>query len=118
MKLNAAKLRNTKPKDKDYKLFDGEGLFLLVKKSGKMSWRLKYYFQGSEKLLTIGPYPVVSLQDARDEKLKAKKLIHDGIDPVAHRNEANDQAIKNAENTFQIIAYEWYENRKHMWKPR
>ncbi|PCI57113.1 MAG: integrase [Alphaproteobacteria bacterium] len=118
MKLSAIQVKNAKPKDRDYKLFDGEGLFLLVKKSGKKSWRLKYYFLGAEKLIVIGPYPIVSLQEARDARLKARKLIHGGIDPVAHRIETKDHAIRNADNTFQAIAYEWYENRKDMWTPR
>ncbi|WP_407896669.1 Arm DNA-binding domain-containing protein [Ferrigenium sp. UT5] len=51
--------------DKDYKLTDGEGLYLLVKANGTRSWRMKYRIGGKEKCLTIGLYPLRSLKDAR-----------------------------------------------------
>jgi Arm DNA-binding domain len=44
--INAAK-----PREKPYKLSDGGGLYLLVNPQGSMYWRLKYYFEGREKLL-------------------------------------------------------------------
>ena len=118
MRLSAIQIKTAKPKEKDYKLFDGEGLFLLVKKSGKKHWRLKYRFLGKEKLLAIGPYPVISLQDAREARLEAKKLLSKGIDPVAHKKDTKEAALRNVENSFHSIALEWYENRKHLWKPR
>lgn len=118
MKLKATQIKAAKPKEKDYKLFDGEGLFLLVQKNGSRHWRMKYRFLKKEKLLAIGPYPMVSLQEAREAKLKARKLLADGIDPVAHKGETRDEAIRNSKNTFQSIAMEWYENRKDIWKKR
>jgi integrase len=118
MKLSAIQVKQAKSQEKDYKLFDGEGLFLLVKKNGNKHWRLKYRFLGTEKLLAIGPYPLLSLQEAREAKKKAKKLLAGGIDPVAHKKGSKEDAIRNVQNTFQAIAMEWYENRKHMWKPR
>lgn len=118
MKLTALQVKNAKPKDKDYKLFDGEGLFLLIKKTGKKHWRLKYRFLGKEKLLALGLYPLLSLQEAREAKLEAKKLIAGGTDPVAHKSSNKQEAIRNVENTFQAIALEWYDNRKDIWKPR
>ena len=118
MKLNARKVETAKPEEKDYKLFDGEGLFLLVKKNGNKHWRLKYRFLGKEKLLALGPYPLLSLQDARETKLDAKRLIAGGIDPVAHKKSNKEDAVRNVQNTFQAIALEWHENRKDIWKPR
>lgn len=118
MKLNARKVETAKPEEKDYKLFDEEGLFLLVKKNGNKHWRLKYRFLGKEKLLALGPYPLLSLQDAREAKLDAKRLIAGGIDPVVHKKSNKEDAARNVQNTFQAIALEWYENRKDIWKPR
>ena len=68
--LTATEVKNSKPNGKQYKLFDGQGLFLLVKTSGSKGWRLKYRFAGKEKLISLGPYPTVGLADAR------KKLIY------------------------------------------
>ncbi|MDR1686636.1 MAG: Arm DNA-binding domain-containing protein, partial [Desulfovibrio sp.] len=65
MSLIDTALRVVKPTDKQQKLFDGGGLFLLVAPSGTKSWRLKYRFQGKEKLITLGLYPVISLKEAR-----------------------------------------------------
>ena len=118
MKLTAIQVKNAKPQEKDYKLFDGEGLFLLVKKNGNKHWRLKYRFLGREKLLALGAYPLLSLQDAREAKLQAKRLIAGGTDPVAHKKSNKEDAVRNVQNTFQAIALEWYENRKDIWKPR
>ncbi|MCP3679185.1 MAG: DUF4102 domain-containing protein [Gammaproteobacteria bacterium] len=62
MKLNNSLIRNAKPDGaKTIKLFDGEGLFLQVTPNGKKGWRLKYRYNGKEKLLSLGVYPTVSL---------------------------------------------------------
>ena len=57
MPLTDVKARNLKPKDKDYKIADEKGLFLLVKKNGSKYWWLKYRINGSEKLLALVVYP-------------------------------------------------------------
>ncbi|MGC4125501.1 Arm DNA-binding domain-containing protein, partial [Enterobacter sp.] len=61
MALTARQIETAKPRDKDYKLTDGQGLYLLVKKSGAKYWNLKYRFVGKEKKLSIGVYPIVTL---------------------------------------------------------
>ena len=57
MPLTDTPLRAVKPLDKPQKLFDGNGLFLFISPHGTKSWRVKYHFQGREKLLTLGTYP-------------------------------------------------------------
>jgi Arm DNA-binding domain len=64
-KLTNAALRAAKPTEKPYKLTDGGGLYLLINPSGALWWRLKYRFEGREKLLSLGVHPHVSLQRAR-----------------------------------------------------
>lgn len=64
MKLTDVKIKQSKAKEKDYKLSDGRGLFLLVAKTGSKYWRMKYRFAGKEKLLSIGVYPEISLKKA------------------------------------------------------
>lgn len=118
MKLTALQIKNAKPKEKDYKLFDGGGLYLLVKKKGNMHWRLKYRYGGTEKLLAIGPYPLITLQEAREARDDAKRLLMNNVDPSAYKQKNKEEVVRNVQNTFQAIALEWYENRKHIWKPR
>ena len=65
MSLTDRKVKQAKPKPKDYKLADEKGLYLLVKVNGSKYWRLKYRYSGKEKLLALGVYSDVSLKDAR-----------------------------------------------------
>jgi integrase len=85
MSLTVAKIDAAKPKPNDYKLFDGDGLFLLVTKKGHKWWRFKYRFAGREKLLSLGTYPEVSLPDARIARGDARKLVATGTDPSSVR---------------------------------
>ena len=65
MALTDPKIKQAKPKDKDYKLSDSKGLYLLVSKTGAKYWRLKYRFLRKEKVLALGVYPTVTLKQAR-----------------------------------------------------
>ncbi len=115
--LSDAKARNSKPKEKPYKLADGEGLFLLVMPSGSKYWRLKYFFGGKEKVLALGVYPETSVTDARERRAQAKKTLASGKDPGEAKKEAKRQSSISSGNTFEIVAREWFENRKHEWAP-
>ena len=72
MPLSDTKIRNAKPLDKPYKLSDGEGLFVQVTPNGSRLWRLKYRFEGKEKLLALGSYPEVGLAEARKRRIPAQ----------------------------------------------
>ncbi len=63
MKLTNIKIKNSKPKDKAYKLMDGAGLYLLINKTGGKYWRYNYRFMGKHKTLSIGVYPDISLKE-------------------------------------------------------
>lgn len=84
MRLTNTKVKRTKPADKPFKLFDGEGLFLLVTPAGSKWWRMKYRFGGKEKQAALGVYPGVSLSDARSKLKSLRSLLADGIDPGEH----------------------------------
>src|ERR1019366_3309929 len=91
-----------KPREMPYKLGDGRGLYLLVNPNGSFWWRLNQ-FEGREKLLSLGVYPHVSMQQARALRDEAKKAIAKGVDPSAKR-----QAEKSSTaNTFEAVAREW-----------
>lgn len=57
MPLTDAKVRSAKPIDRPYKLYDMNGLFILVNPNGGKHWRMKYHYLGKEKLCTLGVYP-------------------------------------------------------------
>ena len=81
-KLSELAVRQAKPSKKQRKLFDGDGLFLLVHPNGSKYWRLKYRSFGKEKLFAIGVYSKVSLTEARKEAKRARDIIKQGKDPV------------------------------------
>jgi hypothetical protein len=85
MALSDTKIRGAKTSDKQVKLFDGRGLFLLVAPSGGKLWRFKYRHEAKEKLLSLGAYPEISLADARQRRDEARKQVAHGIDPGAVR---------------------------------
>lgn len=123
MALSDTKIRNSKPKDKPYKLTDGDGLFLLISPPGKKSpngskwWRFKYRFGGKEKLLSFGTYPEVSLTVARDKRAEARKMVAAGIDPGEDRKTKKIENANKAMNTFEAVALEWYGKNEPVWSP-
>ena len=105
--LTATKIKEAKPKEKDYKLFDGGGLFLLVSKSGGKHWKLKYRFHEKEKTYTIGAYPAVTLANARSRREELKTLIAKNIDPNEKKKQvkAKIKAVETKkENTFYNVS--------------
>lgn len=65
MPLSDIKIRSLKPREKQYKASDFEGLYVLVKPTGSKLWQLKYRHNGKERLLSLGVYPAISLAQAR-----------------------------------------------------
>jgi integrase len=117
MMLTDKAIRAAKPKEKVYRLKDGEGLFLQIEPTGGKLWRLRYFFGGKEKMLALGSYPETTLAEAREKRLEAKKLIANGINPVVKKQEDKRLAAFNSENTFQVLAEEWHEANKSKWVP-
>jgi len=113
--LTDTKIKQARPKEKSYKLFDGAGLYLLISKAGGKSWKLKYHFNNKEQLLTLGAYPSVTLFEARKLRDENKQLIVNGINPNQLKKEKKEQqqqeAIKS-QNTFKNIALERLEKIK------
>lgn len=107
--LTIKQIDAAKPKDKPYRLLDSNGLYLYVPVTGKKVWQLRYKLDGKEKVLTVGKYPLMSLQDARDKAWLAKKDVSVGVDPV----KAKKLSVKD--NSFGSIYQEWYEHKKQVW---
>jgi integrase len=109
--LTDSAVKTAKPREKDYKLGDSGGLFLLVKANGGKYWRMKYRLNGKEQMLAIGVYPDVSLAQARTARDKAKAGLHEGINPTLAKQEQKRLAARNTEASFEHIAREWYASK-------
>lgn len=118
MRLSDARIRTLKPAEKPYKVSDGGGLYLHVKPSGSKLWRMKYRFQGKERLLAIGPYPSYSLKDAREARAKAREFLDKGIDPSQAKQEARWAAKVAAANSFESVAREWHGAKAPGWSKK
>lgn len=110
MALSDVKVRTAKPETKAYKLTDGDGMVLLVHPNGSKYWRLRYRFDGKEKMLALGIYPEVTLADARGRRDEARKQLANGIDPS---DKKKTDKIEQAETrTFKEVAIEWHATNK------
>lgn len=118
MKLTDTFVKRKQGNGKVQKHSDGGGLFLYITPEGKKSWRLAYRFMGKQKLLVIGPYPAISLKEARERREAAKKLLVDNIDPSTAKQEAKQQAASAAKNSFEAVAREWVEKQSGKWLPK
>lgn len=108
--LTDTAIRKAKPSDKAYKLSDSGGLYMLIKPDGARYWRMKYRYEGKEKLLSFGVYPSVSLADARERREQARKLLSNNVDPGVAKKAAKDEKIQQAiveADTFEKVARDW-----------
>ena len=115
MALTDTEIRNARPKDKPYKLTDGQGLYLLVTPKGSKLWRLKYRIGGIEKTLSLGKYPQVSLKETRNKVFEAKQGLSSGIDPSQAKKA--QKASDSGGDTFETISREWFGKFSAGWAP-
>ncbi|MFP1791058.1 tyrosine-type recombinase/integrase [Lonsdalea quercina] len=108
--LTDSKVRSTKPLAKSYKLTDSQGLYLTVSTSGAKLWYFRYRFGGKESRLAFGPYPQITLAEAREKRDAARKLLASGLCPALIRNAAVDES-----RTFQYIATAWHSSCLKLW---
>jgi len=126
--LTELTIKQAKTGQKQYKLFDGGGMFLLVHPNGSKYWRMKFSFQSKSKLASFGVWPDVSLKEAREKRYEAKKKIKDGINPIEEkRQERQDRLdrVKQGElktqkkkTTFRQVAQEWYKRISLQWSEK
>ena len=114
--LTDPKCEAAKPRDKDYTLFDGQGLFLLVKAGGTKVWRFKFTRpDGRSGLATFGNYPALGLKAARARRANALELLAEGIDPIEHEQRQREAAQAAGGNTFKTIALQWHAACARKW---
>ncbi|KJK09430.1 UNVERIFIED_ORG: integrase [Pseudomonas fluorescens] len=115
--LSDSACRSAKPTDRAYKLFDGDGLYLLVQPNGRKGWRLRYVKpDGREGLTSFGSYPVVGLADARNKRLAVKRMLAEGIDPIENKHQTKTQAAIKG-RTFESAALDWHKSMSAKWAP-
>ena len=107
MPLTELAVRNARADGKPRKFFDAHGLFLLVTPQGGKLWRVKYRFGGKEKLLSLGPYPLIGLREARDARDEARRSLLSREDPGLVKASARQAALATSNNTFRQIADEY-----------
>lgn len=110
MKLTDKAVKAAKPKEKPYRIFDGEGLYLEVHPKGAKYWRMKCRFNDREDRLAFGVYPKVSLADAREERRKAQDALLAGRNPR--------QVAAQAGTTFRNVTTTWFDARKGGWSEK
>jgi integrase len=116
MPLTDTAIRATKPGKKSFKVYDRDGLFLLVNLGGSKLWRWRYRFEGKEKLMALGEYPLVNLGQARELHFESRKTLAAGVDPMAERKAEGEAKQREAEarqreaaSSFENIARMWWE---------
>ena len=108
MALTDLQVRRAKPREKLYKLYDEDGLYLEVPPKGKPRWRSKYTFMGKENRLSQGTYPLIGLKEARERNVGVRKLLEQGIDPSRYRKQRKLVSESESANTFELLTREWY----------
>ena len=107
MPLTDTAVKKAQLSEKQFKLSDEKGLYLLVNSAGKY-WRMDYRFLGKRKTLALGVYPDVSLARAREKRDEARRMLADDVDPGEHRKETKRAKLTAQANSFEAVAREWH----------
>ena len=117
-KLTETSIRKAQILEKQYKIYDGDGMFLLVHPNGSKYWRMKYTFDGKSKLASFGVWPGISLKEARQRRHEAKQKIKMGKNPVEEKrinkqlqqkrsiDKVNNDSVQ--ENELSNESYQWF----------
>lgn len=112
MKLTDTDIDALLPEARSYKRADGRGLYILVVPTGSKLWRMNYRFEGKQKTLSFGGWPIVTLEEAREKCLKAKRLLKQDIDPGGVRKSIRPGRRKADPESFNAIADEFLRKRR------
>ncbi|WP_393970062.1 integrase domain-containing protein [Kluyvera intermedia] len=109
--LTNNEILKAKPREKDFTLHDGDGLFLLVKTSGKKLWRFRYQRPNSASRtnLSLGAYPALTLAAARQIRDQNLSLLAQGIDPQQQQETVSEQRQLELDSVFATVAANWFQ---------
>ena len=111
--LTDTKIRNLKRKDKLYRIADSGGLTLEINPNGSKLWRHRYRFNNRATMMSLGPYPIVTLLSARQARDKNKQLLFQGINPKQIKEEVKAKA--SIKKTFEQMFLKWINKNKDQW---
>lgn len=107
MALTYLQISNAKPRSRDYKLADGNALYLVVQPNGTKLWRLHYRYLDKQKTLYLGVWSDVSLAAARAKRDEARQQLAEGIDPASEKRRRRTADKTAAANSIKAVAEEW-----------
>ena len=115
--LDIKTIKAAKPREKPYKLTDGNSLVLVIHPNGSKYWRMRYRWQGKESMLGIGVYPEVSIREARLRRDKAKASIADGVHPGTGKKpwDWGEEEEGSQGPAFEDIALQWHAANTARW---
>ena len=116
--LTELAIRALKPRQTLYRVADANGLALEVTPRGAKHWRFRYRRAGKHQMVSLGTYPVVTLAQARERHLEARRQIANGLDPAQVKREAKKTVISREQGRFQTFALEWLEAKADDMAPR
>ncbi|MGV7121260.1 tyrosine-type recombinase/integrase [Sphingopyxis sp. 550A] len=113
--LSDIKVKAAKPRSKPYKMSDGGSLLLLVTPSGGKLWRWNYLYDGKQKSMAFGAWPLVSLADARGKRDEAAAILNEKRDPAIVKRLKIEAILEASRQTFERVARDWHANAKSQW---
>ena len=114
MALTDTSIKNTKPKEKKYRVRDSDKLFLEIYPNGIKGWRIRYRRNGKEREVCLGNYPALPLKEARKQRDEFNETLTAGLDPVEEKNREK-LAITVTIRTFRDVSEKWLEDRAAIW---
>jgi len=108
--LTDLKIRNLKPKNREYGVADSHGLQIRVTPKGVKKWRYRYRFNGKASMISLGKYPAVSLAEARKQRDIYQKILFDGINPKVYKD--NLKQTQENKITFSEAFDKWFDVHK------
>ena len=85
MALTVLQIDNLKPRERSFRISDGQGLALEVSPKGSKLWRFRFQYDGKEQTISLGKYPSISLADARRKRDDMRQMVANGIHPTKAR---------------------------------
>ncbi|GHA79560.1 integrase [Formosimonas limnophila] len=116
--LTDRSIKGFKPNpNKQFKKYDGDGLFMIVTPAGGKLWRFRYLLNQKDNTIALGKYPEVSLLDARLKRDDCARLIAEGKDPADYKKShfKFDPSDVSDAPSFEAVALEWFEKNRSNW---
>lgn len=109
--LTNTEVLRAKAVEKDLTLHDGDGLFLIVKNSGKKLWRFRYQRPATKQrtMIGLGAFPALSLANARSLRADYLALLANGIDPQVQAEVEEEQNQIALDSIFSTVAANWFQ---------